>query len=84
MQKNPRRWIVNQNGRISAPYEIDCHSAVLRSDRLAGERSFRRASCEDSDASRAPTFRGGGDEGGDGAVWGCVFTGTVPNRFTKQ
>jgi hypothetical protein len=42
MQKNPRRWIVNQNGRISAPYEIDCHSAVLRSDRLGllGKEAF--------------------------------------------
>ena len=44
--------------------------------------SYVHGLCRDGIGAVSPfACRGGGDEGGDGAVWGCVFTGTVPGRF---
>ena len=44
--------------------------------------SYVHGLCRDGIGAVSPSAcRGGGDEGGDGAVWGCVFTGTVPGRF---
>ena len=44
--------------------------------------SYVHGLCRDGIGAVSPSAcRGGGYEGGDGAVWGCVFTGTVPGRF---